>query len=227
MIADSYDFEVDNVRYKICNNELVLIGRNAAIGVPKKLVIPACIQGMPVKRIAMLALHWSQVEMLYLPDTLSVIEEHAFKECPFLTHVEFYRADVNDSMRSPSLILREGAFCHNRALKTFRNTVQVISRCEYYTFRLCTALTELDAAFLWLDFRPFMDTDNLKYIRIANGGKWKSDTFGCSGIKELRFDGTVTASDSALKAVRAKHWVCTNRFNRLNAAGSRTKISYQ
>lgn len=122
---------VEDFEYQVHNDSTVSITKY--IGTDKDIVIPSKIEGMPVLRIFTFAFNYSEIESVYIPDTVTNISMYAFSHSK-----QLHTVHLGKSVE----IIECEAFRGCTSLKTI-NFPDSLKEIRFLAFAECNSLAEI------------------------------------------------------------------------------------
>ncbi len=187
------------------------------------VVIPAFVEGVPVCTICPDAFAGCKsIESIEFPESIDAIHARAFKDCANLKTVTSYGSGF--IMPAAYVNIYASAFNNCIQLVKFQSTVPIRS-LESFAFKNCRVLTELDAKIKIFEGGVFENCHELSKVIVDDRGTWKPNSFAyAKKLKVLVMKNTVDVSQSALRAIKNKSILCTEKFNHLELAYEGAKM---
>ena len=183
------------------------------------VVIPDCLNGLPVLELGPYLFSKDNLETVQIPSTVEIIGFRAFIECPNLHTVTIYQSDKG---KETSLRLYGDVFKHCINLKKINGKKSlkflgtgVFSNCKKLNLSLDTPIYgDIPTA-------AFFKCEALKNVQIVGQNVHISPTAfrGCNELKRIILDcDSVDFGDKCFNVIKDKQFLCVNECNAVDLA---------
>lgn len=189
----------EDFSYEIHDGEVTITGY---IGTDRKIRIPSKIDDRPVTTIGRAAFLKYDMTYIYIPETVTIIENSAFYKCVCLEEVIFTNGLVSigedafshcEALKECNLpnslgMIENFAFAHCTSLKTVRIPKE-LKEIPTYAFSGCTALTKIDFSegLEIIGYEAFSSCTSLEEIKLPESLQLiEADAFAeCDNLAKL------------------------------------------